>query len=59
MSRPNTFYHPLTWKENIDAFNRRLRRGSLSFDGNAQDEEQFFTPLTNAQSPSGEQGILA
>ncbi|KAF9435729.1 hypothetical protein BGZ76_005622 [Entomortierella beljakovae] len=39
-SRPKTSYYALTWKENLDAFNKRLRRGSLSFDAFTQDEDQ-------------------
>ncbi|KAF9181064.1 hypothetical protein BGZ51_005691 [Haplosporangium sp. Z 767] len=38
--RPRTVYQAVTWKENLDAFNRRLRRGSLSLDVAAQEEEQ-------------------
>ncbi|CAO3566393.1 unnamed protein product [Mortierella alpina] len=37
--RPKTSYQAVTWKENLDAFNRRLRRGSLSLDAAAQEEE--------------------
>ncbi|KAF9927882.1 hypothetical protein FBU30_002804 [Linnemannia zychae] len=39
VSRPKTAYQAVTWKENLDAFNRRLRRGSLSLDQSAQEEE--------------------
>ncbi|KAI1316222.1 hypothetical protein EDD11_010332 [Mortierella claussenii] len=39
-SRPKTAYQAVTWKENLDAFNRRLRRGSLSLDAAAQEEEE-------------------
>ncbi|KAG0356577.1 hypothetical protein BG005_004483 [Podila minutissima] len=38
-TRPKTAYQAVTWKENLDAFNRRLRRGSLSLDAAAQEEE--------------------
>ncbi|KAI8348534.1 amino acid permease-domain-containing protein [Mortierella sp. GBAus27b] len=38
-SRPKTAYQSVTWKENIDAFNRRLRRGSVSMDMSAQEDE--------------------
>ncbi|KAF9399524.1 hypothetical protein BGZ94_005708, partial [Podila epigama] len=38
-ARPKTAYHTVTWKENLDAFNKRLRRGSLSLDATAQEEE--------------------
>ncbi|KAI8600122.1 amino acid permease-domain-containing protein [Dissophora ornata] len=39
ISRPNTVYQAVTWKENLDAFNRRLRRGSMSQELVAQEEE--------------------
>ncbi|KAG0311680.1 hypothetical protein BGZ99_009989 [Dissophora globulifera] len=38
-SRPKTMYQAVTWKENLDAFNRRLRRGSMNMDAAAQEEE--------------------
>ncbi|KAG0093105.1 hypothetical protein BGZ92_007464 [Podila epicladia] len=38
-TRPKTAYQAVTWKENLDAFNRRLRRGSLSLDTAAQEDE--------------------
>ncbi|KAF9993657.1 hypothetical protein BGZ79_001655 [Entomortierella chlamydospora] len=49
-SRPKTFYHTLTWKENLDAFNRRLRRGSLSQEAAAQEEEQLLDSQDTAQA---------
>ncbi|KAF9116889.1 hypothetical protein BGX27_008973 [Mortierella sp. AM989] len=49
-SRPKTSYHALTWKENLDAFNHRLRRGSLSLDAAAQEEEE---QLLNSQNTTG------
>ncbi|KAF8962514.1 hypothetical protein BGZ46_001153 [Entomortierella lignicola] len=52
-SRPKTFYHQaLTWKENLDAFNRRLRRGSVSLDAFTQEEEQLLYSQENAQAQS-------
>ncbi|KAG0017009.1 hypothetical protein BGZ81_010960 [Podila clonocystis] len=42
-TRPKTAYQAVTWKENLDAFNRRLRRGSLSLDAAAQEEEDSQT----------------
>ncbi|KAF9951980.1 hypothetical protein BGZ72_006600 [Mortierella alpina] len=42
-TRPKTSYQAVTWKENLDAFNRRLRRGSLSLDAAAQEEELLAT----------------
>ncbi|KAF9356954.1 hypothetical protein BGX26_004495 [Mortierella sp. AD094] len=49
-SRPKTFYHALTWKENLDAFNRRLRRGSLSLEAATQEEEQLLDSQDTAQA---------
>ncbi|KAF9314467.1 hypothetical protein BG003_004157 [Podila horticola] len=47
-TRPKTAYQAVTWKENLDAFNRRLRRGSLSLDAATQEEE--FASLTMARA---------
>ncbi|KAF9901796.1 hypothetical protein EC991_005646 [Linnemannia zychae] len=53
VSRPKTAYQAVTWKENLDAFNRRLRRGSLSLDAAAQEEE--FASQALAQSKAQQQ----
>lgn len=50
MSRPKTAYQAVTWKENLDAFNRRLRRGSLSLDAAAQEEELASQALAQARA---------
>ncbi|KAF9154476.1 hypothetical protein BG015_000825 [Linnemannia schmuckeri] len=50
ISRPKTAYQAVTWKENLDAFNRRLRRGSLSLDAAAQEEELASQALAQARA---------
>ncbi|KAF9549616.1 hypothetical protein EC957_003152 [Mortierella hygrophila] len=50
ISRPKTVYQAVTWKENLDAFNRRLRRGSLSLDAAAQEEELASQALAQARA---------
>ncbi|KAF9370942.1 hypothetical protein CPB97_002344 [Podila verticillata] len=52
-TRPKTAYQAVTWKENLDAFNRRLRRGSLSLDATAQEEE--FASQTMARAKAQQQ----
>ncbi|KAK3807263.1 MAG: amino acid permease-domain-containing protein [Benniella sp.] len=47
-SRPKTAYQPVTWKEGLDAFNRRLRRGSVSMDMTTQ-EDDLGKPLPGSQ----------
>ncbi|KAF9135769.1 hypothetical protein BGW39_000066 [Mortierella sp. 14UC] len=49
-SRPKTAYQAVTWKENLDAFNRRLRRGSLSLDAAAQEEELASQALAQVRA---------
>lgn len=48
--RPKTSYQAVTWKENLDAFNRRLRRGSLSLDAAAQEEEMLAQAVSQAKT---------
>ncbi|GJJ70481.1 solute carrier family 12 (potassium/chloride transporters), member 9 [Entomortierella parvispora] len=48
--RPKTAYQAVTWKENLDAFNRRLRRGSLSLDAAAQEEEMASQAIAQARA---------
>ncbi|KAG0053612.1 hypothetical protein BGZ89_002879, partial [Linnemannia elongata] len=55
MSRPKTVYQAVTWKENLDAFNRRLRRGSLSLDAAAQEEELASQALAQARAQQVQQ----
>ncbi|KAG0231094.1 hypothetical protein BGW42_000511 [Actinomortierella wolfii] len=44
-------YQGVTWKENLDAFHRRLRRGSLSLDASmAEDEIQAAASQTPQQA---------
>lgn len=50
ISRPKTAYQAVTWKENLDAFNRRLRRGSLSLDAAGQEEELASQALAQARA---------
>ncbi|KAF9572990.1 hypothetical protein EC968_009118 [Mortierella alpina] len=53
--RPKTSYQAVTWKENLDAFNRRLRRGSLSLDAAAQEEELLLAAQAAAQAQTHHQ----
>jgi hypothetical protein len=58
VSRPKTVYQAVTWKENLDAFNRRLRRGSLSLDAAAQEEELASQALAQARAQQLQQQRL-
>ncbi|KAF9977577.1 hypothetical protein BGZ73_005560 [Actinomortierella ambigua] len=55
--RPQTLYQAVTWKENLDAFHRRLRRGSLSMDASTSEDDIAAASSRAAQSkghiPSG------
>ncbi|KAG0362066.1 hypothetical protein BGZ54_008781 [Gamsiella multidivaricata] len=50
MFRPKSSYQAVTWKENLDAFNRRLRRGSLSLDAAVQEEEELLVSHAGSQT---------